>query len=125
MTRLAMSAALAALFGWLGGCAGSTPAPTNPPPPAQSGETGHDHESHEHGEHSAESGDVAANLAKLSPEDRAAAEKQRVCPVSDEPLGSMGVPIKVDVKGQSVWICCDGCREDLLAEPDKYLEKLK
>ena len=122
MRRLAATATLAALFGWLGGCAGSTPPPTNSTPAARSGETGHDHEAHELGEQSA---DVAANLAKLPEGEREAAEKQRVCPVSDEPLGSMGVPIKVDVKGQSVFICCDGCREDLLADPDKYLQKLK
>jgi Cu(I)/Ag(I) efflux system membrane fusion protein len=40
------------------------------------------------------------------------------------PLGSMGTPIKVDVKGRAVFICCEGCRESLLAEPKKYLAKL-
>ncbi|RMF89417.1 MAG: hypothetical protein D6741_17965 [Planctomycetota bacterium] len=63
-------------------------------------------------------------LAELSPEDRESAMKQHVCPVSGEMLGSMGTPIKVDVNGRQVWICCDGCRESLLAEPDKYLAKL-
>lgn len=69
--------------------------------------------------------EVTANLAKLSKEDRALAEKQKVCPVSGEELGSMGAPIKVDVKGQQVFICCEGCKEDLLAKPDEYLAKLK
>lgn len=64
-------------------------------------------------------------LAKLSPEDAASAEQQHFCPVSGEMLGTMGVPIKVDVNGTDVWICCDSCREDLLADPDKYLAKLK
>jgi hypothetical protein len=70
-------------------------------------------------------GKVAANLAKLPAADRAAAEKQQVCPVSGEPVGSMGVPIKVTVKQQDVWICCGGCRGTLVAEPDTYLAKLK
>ncbi len=63
-------------------------------------------------------------LAKLSPEDRALAEKQKVCPVSGEPLGAMGTPKKVEVKGQAVFICCEGCEEKLKANPDEYLAKL-
>ncbi len=65
-----------------------------------------------------------AALAKLSPTDRAIAERQRICPVADFALGSMGTPRKVDVNGTPVFICCEGCRESLLAEPEKYLAKL-
>ena len=78
----------------------------------------------------AESGDgamtpeIAAALAKLPEEDRALAEKQRICPVTEMLLGSMGVPLKVDVRGRSVFICCEGCREPLLEEPEKYLAVL-
>ena len=68
---------------------------------------------------------VTEALAKLSPEDRAAAEKQRVCPVSGAALGSMGTPLKVRVKDQDVFLCCAGCEDTLLANPDKYLAKLK
>jgi hypothetical protein len=68
---------------------------------------------------------VKAELAKLSPEDAASAEKQHICPVSGELLGTMGPPKKIEVKEQQVWICCEGCREELLAQPDKYLAKLK
>jgi len=64
-------------------------------------------------------------LAKLSPEDAASAEKQRLCPVSGDVLGMMGAPIQVDVDGQQVWICCKGCRKPLLEDPAKYLAKLK
>ncbi len=60
-------------------------------------------------------------LAELSPEDRAFAEQQRICPVAEYRLGSMGPPIKVDVNGTPVFICCGGCREGLLEEPEKYL----
>jgi YHS domain-containing protein len=63
-------------------------------------------------------------LAKLSAEDRALAEKQKTCPVTDEPLGSMGAPVKVSLKGQTVFLCCAGCEEELKKEPDKYLAKL-
>jgi Cu(I)/Ag(I) efflux system membrane fusion protein len=68
---------------------------------------------------------ITEALAKLSTEDRALAEKQQVCLVSDEPLGAMGTPKKIEVKGQAVFICCESCEEDLLANPDKYLAKLK
>lgn len=67
---------------------------------------------------------IATALAKLPPADRTLVEKQKTCPVTDMPLGSMGVPIKVDVAGHPVFICCEGCRESLLAEPAKYLDKL-
>lgn len=67
---------------------------------------------------------IALALSKLPAEDKAAAERQRNCPVADSALGSMGVPPKVFVDGQVVFICCEGCRESLLANPSKYLTKL-
>lgn len=63
-------------------------------------------------------------LAELSDADRKSAEKQHMCPVTGKMLGTMGKPIKVHVKDRDVWICCPGCREELLANPDKYLAKL-
>ncbi len=68
--------------------------------------------------------DVRAELAKLPPEDRVLAEKQKVCPVSGELLGSMGVPFKVAVHGRTVFLCCGGCQEELQKNVDKYLAKL-
>ena len=90
------------------------------------------HDDHAHGEH-ADHGNggqsamdkMKAELAKLSPEDATSAEKQHICPVSGEMLGTMGAPLKIDVNGQQVWICCDGCKDKLLASPDEYLAKLK
>jgi len=67
---------------------------------------------------------IDAELAKLSAEDQAVARKQKMCPVSDHPLGSMGVPIKVAVKGQDVFICCEGCKGELEKDPDAYLAKI-
>jgi hypothetical protein len=64
-------------------------------------------------------------LAELGPEDRAAAEKQRICPVSGGLLGSMGKPYKITVKGETVFLCCSGCEEEIQKDPDKYLAKLK
>ena len=60
----------------------------------------------------------------LSAADQALADAQKICPVSDSELGSMGTPIKVMVNEQPVFICCEHCKEPLLAEPDKFLQKL-
>ncbi len=68
---------------------------------------------------------MKAELAKLSPEDAASAEKQHVCLVTDKMLGTMGPPLKVDVDGKPIWICCEGCRDELLANKETYLAKLK
>ena len=84
-----------------------------------------DNEITDHPEDSVANADLTAALAKLPAEDKTLAEKQKICPVSGELLGTMGVPIKIDVKGQPVFICCDGCKEKLLSTPDEYLAKLK
>lgn len=68
--------------------------------------------------------EMIAALSDLSAEDRDLVERQGICPVAEYRLGSMGTPKKVDVNGKPVFICCEGCRERLLSEPDKYLAKL-
>jgi YHS domain-containing protein len=67
---------------------------------------------------------IAKGLADLSTEDRTIAIKQAVCPVSGEKLGMMGVPVKMDVKGHTVFLCCPSCKDELLGNPDEYLAKL-
>ncbi len=69
---------------------------------------------------------VKANLAKLSAEDRRLAEEQKFCPVEpDNLLGSMGPPVTVEIKGQKVFLCCKGCKDDALADRDQTLAKVK
>lgn len=67
---------------------------------------------------------IAQSLAKLSDADFQLARRQTICPVAELKLGTMGPPIKVNVEGRSVFICCEGCREKLLNEPAKYLARL-
>jgi hypothetical protein len=85
----------------------------------------------DHSDHAATGGSeesamekMNAALVKLSPEDAASAKSQHLCPVSDEMLGAMGAPLKVEVEGREVWICCEGCRDALTENPGKYLAKL-
>ena len=65
----------------------------------------------------------AEELAKLSPAERAAVEKQKFCLVSTEGrLGSMGPPVKVEIDGQTVYLCCEHCEPELRKNPEKYLK---
>lgn len=134
-TKLLLSLALGlGLFLALSGCNSTESETTEATTPAADtnssdhSEMEHDHSGHDHG-----SGDQAGKtdmekmteaLADFSEEDRTSAMKQHFCPVSGEMLGTMGEPERVEVKSQQVWICCDGCKDKLLADPDKYLAKL-
>lgn len=67
---------------------------------------------------------IQAALAKLSNEDRALAEKQRFCPVLPKSrLGSMGTPVKISLAGQTVFLCCEACREEAMADPEATLKQ--
>ena len=72
-----------------------------------------------------ETGEVGAERAKLSAEDRVLVDAQEWCAVStDERLGAMGPPLKLDVKGQPVYVCCKGCQRKALADPGATLAKV-
>jgi hypothetical protein len=92
--------------------------------------SGEDAASEGNGETMAAAGDaapegfIASEWAKLSPEDRELVVAQKVCPVSDGPLGGMEGMKKVEVEGRTVFICCEHCEPDLLKDPRKYLAKL-
>jgi uncharacterized protein (TIGR03000 family) len=68
---------------------------------------------------------IAENLSKLSAEDQKLVEAQKVCPMTGDPLGVLGVPEKIALKGQPVLLCCKDCIERAKAEPEKTLAKLK
>jgi hypothetical protein len=69
---------------------------------------------------------IKKNLAKLSAKDRKVAVAQKFCAIEEENrLGAMGVPVKLKIKGQTVFVCCDDCKDEALANPDKTLAKVK
>jgi hypothetical protein len=73
----------------------------------------------------AASGDAtAATAGPLTAADLALAARQKVCPVTDEPLDSMGGPVKLVVNGHTVFVCCKACEPALRKDPQKYLAKL-
>ena len=69
---------------------------------------------------------IAANLAKLSIADKNIALEQLLC-VSQENsrLGSMGLPIKFTVDGQTAFVCCEGCLDEAKSNPAKTLQRLR
>jgi YHS domain-containing protein len=125
MSRFTLRYGLAASIVWLpfilggAGCGGSatTGSPVAAPAPASA-------KNQPPGSGVEADADLRRELAKLPPEDRALAEKQKVCPVTGEPLGSMGVPYKITLKGRTLFLCCGGCEEDFKKNADKYLVKL-
>jgi hypothetical protein len=69
---------------------------------------------------------IKAALHELDPDDRKLTEEQRFCAVETENrLGSMGKPVKVTLKDQSVFLCCKGCERRAKAAPDKTLAAVK
>jgi membrane fusion protein, copper/silver efflux system len=65
---------------------------------------------------------IRDNLAKLSTEDRALAARQVFCAVlQGSRLGTMGVPLKLQIEGTTVFLCCPGCRAQALSNPKATL----
>jgi hypothetical protein len=63
-------------------------------------------------------------LSGLSPGDRALALRQRIGPVTRKPLGSMGVPERVEIDGRAAFLCCSGCEAKFRRDAAKYLAEL-
>tara|TARA_R110002072_G_scaffold282552_1_gene445528 strand:- start:27147 stop:28232 length:1086 start_codon:yes stop_codon:yes gene_type:complete len=61
--------------------------------------------------------------AKATQADSAAVAAQKLCPVMNESLTSMGGAWKVYAKGQPVFVCCKGCIAKVEQHPDFYLSK--
>ncbi|MEZ6148516.1 MAG: hypothetical protein R3C09_00205 [Pirellulaceae bacterium] len=70
--------------------------------------------------------DASAELAKLPPAERAAAEAQKFCAINNTGfLGSMGAPIKLEIDGKPVYLCCGGCTKKARANPAATLAKVE
>ena len=67
---------------------------------------------------------AAPALAPLSEEDLRLVERQKLCPVTDLALDSMGGPVPVELNGRRVFICCRGCETKLKNDPETYLAKI-
>jgi len=111
------------------GCQTQTPSPST----ASSAQEAHDDSDghhkdgggHEDHQDAAAEAKVSAALNKLSAADRPLAEAQKFCAVMNhQRLGSMGTPIKFEIKGEPVFVCCAGCKSKALKNPDETLAKV-
>jgi hypothetical protein len=88
--------------------------------------SGPGHDDNTHQKKPPDEAEIRANLDKLSAEDRKLAEAQRWCAIQTKNrLGSMDAPVKIEVKGEPVFLCCESCRKKALADPDKTLATVK
>lgn len=60
----------------------------------------------------------------LGESDRARIDLQRTCPVTGKALGSMGTPVRLEVQGRVVFLCCAGCESKLREDPARYLARV-
>ena len=66
--------------------------------------------------------EIAEALGGLNIEDRALVDSQKYCAImTDNLLGSMGAPLKVEVNGEPVFLCCKGCKAKALRDPEATL----
>ncbi|MBA2224621.1 efflux RND transporter periplasmic adaptor subunit [Thermogemmata fonticola] len=69
-----------------------------------------------------EDAEIAANLQSLPPADRQAAQQQGYCPIQRiSRLGSMGPPLKIQLQGETLFLCCEGCEREARAHPEETL----
>ena len=117
-TRLNPAAA-SAFFGASGGPSSGVPAS---PSATQSGE---DEPSGPMAASDEPSDEVGENIARLPAADRALAQRQRLCPITQMPLGSMGVPYKMVVQGNPLFLCCEACKAKVDSDPQAVLKKVE
>ncbi len=68
--------------------------------------------------------EVETAFKQFSPEDRKVAEEQVYCPILKTRLGTMGVPVKVMLKGWPVFLCCPLCVDKAKADAQRTLDKV-
>ena len=109
---LTQAGGLAAVAGGIG-CVGTVAVPTGAPKTAPTAAVAHSDPADRSG------------LDKLAPENRKLAEAQKTCPVSGEPLGSMGAPVKVTLNGTPAFVCCKSCVGRAESQPAETLKKVE
>ncbi len=89
-------------------------------------DTHSNHAGHQnHGEgHGTVQSQPSTAVAKATSADQPAIERQRVCPVTGSALNEDGMPLKVSVGGRSLFVCCQGCVDTVLKDPDVYFRKV-
>lgn len=50
---------------------------------------------------------------------------QKHCPVTGEELDPAGGAVPVAVRGETIYVCCEGCAAKVKANPDAYLSRVR
>jgi hypothetical protein len=68
---------------------------------------------------------VAKAISELPADEQAAATQQKYCAVqSKQLLGSMGMPYKIMIEGQPVYLCCAGCKGKATRNAEETLARV-
>ena len=94
------------------GCARDRPSPKpfSSPVSLNSGYAAHDHGATPYAATAQASNTTETNVVQ-----------HKKCPVTGEPLDSMGGAISVDANGQTIFVCCQGCVKSVKQNSAKYL----
>lgn len=69
---------------------------------------------------------IAAAINELPEGERDLAKAQKFCAVAETGrLGSMGKPFKLEIDGKPVYLCCEGCKDEALKNPEETLAKVE
>lgn len=68
---------------------------------------------------------MLTHIRMLPDDEQQLALEQVICPITKMKLGSMGMPPKATIDGQAVYLCCEGCRERLMKDPQGYVLMLQ
>lgn len=60
----------------------------------------------------------------LQSSDQPAIQQQQVCPVMGARLGEHGEPIKLLVGNETLYVCCEGCIEEVRKAPGAFVQRL-
>lgn len=66
---------------------------------------------------------ATVQVLPLDRADEVLVAQQRVCPIMGTPLGEHGLPIKLMVGKQRVFVCCEGCIEQVRKAPQRVADQ--
>ena len=66
---------------------------------------------------------IPVSVVPLTESDQLGVQQQRVCPVMDAAIGEHGQPVKLVVGNKALYVCCEGCIEQVRRHPRPVLTK--
>lgn len=60
------------------------------------------------------------NVAAVNDSDQPGIARQGRCPVTGEPLGDHGTPVKLLIGSQTLYLCCRACIDEVISAPERF-----